>query len=64
MHMALVAPVHTGGVESHLLWAWVTPIPVLTARRGHVRGACHWGLVGTSHAPIELVLSMSLVVVL
>lgn len=64
MCLTLVGPVHTVGVITYLLWARVTPVPVLTPAKRHVRRACHRGLVRTFNTPVQLVLSVTLEVVL
>lgn len=62
--LGLVGPVHAVGIISYLLWARVTPVPVLTPGKRYVWWTCHRGLVGAFNTPIELVLSMSLEVML
>lgn len=62
--LTLVVSKHTVGIIAHLLHAGVIPVPVLTPRMRHVWWACHRGLVGAFNAPIQLVLSMTLEVVL
>lgn len=64
MRLTLVGPVHAVGVIAHLLRAGVTPVPVLTPSERHVCGACHRRLVGAFNAPVQLVLSVTLEVVL
>lgn len=64
MCLTLVGPIHIVGIITYLLWARVTPVPVLTPSKRHVRWACHRGLVGAFNTPIQLVLSMTLEVVL
>lgn len=59
--LALVSSINT---VADLLRDWVTPVPELTARKGHVWWTCRRGLVGAFHTPIQLVLSMTLEVVL
>lgn len=64
MCLTLVGPIHTVRIITYLLLARVTPVPVLTPAKRHVCWACTWGLVGVFNAPIQLVLSMTLEVVL
>lgn len=63
MCLTLVGPIHAVRIISYLLWARVTPVPVLTSER-HAWWACHRGLVGAFNTTIELVLSVTLEVVL
>lgn len=64
MCRTLVGPIHTLGIITYLLWARVTPVPVLTPRKRDVWWSCPRGLVGAFNTPVELVLSMTLEVVL
>lgn len=70
MHLALVASIHTMGVVAHchgctsLLLCWVWPVPVLASPQANVRRSTNRGLVGGTHGPIDLILSVALEVVL
>lgn len=64
MCLTLVGPVHAVGVVINLLRVGVTPVPVLAACHRNVWWASHRGLVGALYAPVQLVLSVTLEVVL
>lgn len=64
VRLTLVASKHAVGVITHLLGAGVIPVPVRTPSVRHVRRARYRGLVGAFNAPVQLVLSVTLEVVL
>lgn len=59
MCLTLVGPVHAVRIVTYL-WTRVTPVPVLTPSQRHVCWACHRWLMGALDAPVQLILSVTL----